>query len=272
MCILYASEIKIKIYNIKTCIVPWGLTEKHWARGGGRAEQSFLSKRFQKAIVWGKSLKNKNKKTSRKTSDDERGRKQDCETEKTTKKNMELGKLYALIKAGRQGHKGREIKRAEGPKEDSIARQFPGDYRYRRRRLFMLNSFQQIPHWLPKVCSARLLHCHRIKLKRNCECLNNIRIIRGTPRTGRRWNVCFWRSFRWMLMCHMPPIIEWERARLVGFGFPLALAQDKGPQGQKRYPQNGGRKSAKDVEAMPLPRELKLCSGTYAFKITKFNS
>lgn len=52
----------------------------------------------------------------------------------------------------------------------------------------MLNSFQQIPaHWLPKVCWHSLsssFSCHRIKLKRNCECLNNIRIIKGDPRKG----------------------------------------------------------------------------------------
>lgn len=66
----------------------------------------------------------------------------------------------------------------------------------------------------------------------------------------------------------MPPIIEWERASLVlasgrpafllafGFGFLFILR---------------GRKSAKDVEAA-LPWKLELCSGTYAFKTTKFNS
>jgi len=62
MCILYASEIKIKIYSIKTCVESLGGENTEL---GGVAQQSFLSKRFQKAIVWGESLKNKNKKRTK---------------------------------------------------------------------------------------------------------------------------------------------------------------------------------------------------------------
>lgn len=72
----------------------------------GEGGTGVLSKRFQKAIVWGKSLKNKNKNGGR-------GGQQDCETKKKKLKykkkiersgeNMELGKLYALIKTEEEG-------------------------------------------------------------------------------------------------------------------------------------------------------------------------
>jgi len=60
--------------------------------------------------------------------------------------NMELGEIIG----GNKGRRAAEGHRKAGDKQVlrriSIAWQFPGDYRDRRRRLFMLNSFQQIPH------------------------------------------------------------------------------------------------------------------------------
>jgi len=97
---------KNKNLQYKNLCCPRGKAKQNLVGWQAKAERGVLSKRFQKAIVWGKSLKNKNKNGGR-------GGQQDCETKKKKLKykkkiersgeNMELGKLYALIKTEEEG-------------------------------------------------------------------------------------------------------------------------------------------------------------------------
>lgn len=106
MCILYASEIKIKIYNIKTCVVPGGKRNRTWWAGGRRRNGAFYLNGSKRQSFGEKALKIKIKTAA---GEDNKTVKQKKKAKKQKKKiersgeNMELGKLYALIKTEEEG-------------------------------------------------------------------------------------------------------------------------------------------------------------------------
>jgi len=57
MCILYASEIKIKIYNIKTCVVPGGKRNRTWWAGRRRRNGAFYLNGSKRQSFGEKALK-----------------------------------------------------------------------------------------------------------------------------------------------------------------------------------------------------------------------